>query len=260
MRYFKGYVSISSERDIPMLLHLRNARAISFGQLCDLLMLEGVETVRRSVNWRVSRLQEYGLIERVEQDRFRGEPFFVITQNGLRVLEAHGHSLISLPSTVERIIHYSQVPHAIELVNIRLALRRCGILRSWLSELEIASRNTVLENGRAKDYDAIADILVDDEVHTFAIEYERTAKGSLRYGEIRQMLDTDESVDVVLYLTSDRNILYLLAEEMRGRKKRIGISLSESFRRDPLNANTLLVGEESEVVPFRTMFAPQFQH
>lgn len=259
MRYYKGYVSISDDRDIPMLLHLRNTRAISFGQLCDLLMLEGVETVRRSVSWRVSRLREYGLIERVERDRFLGEPFFVITQSGLRVLEARGHSLISLPSTVEQIVHYSQVPHAIELVNIRLALRKCGILRSWLSELEIASRNTVLEHGRAKDYDAIADILVDGEPQTFAIEYERTAKGSLRYEEIRRMLDVDQTVDVVLYLTSDRNILYLLAEEMRGRKKRIGIALSESFRRDPLNTNTLLTGEESEIVPFRTIFAPLLQ-
>ena len=29
MRYYKGYIAISDERDIPVLLHIRNARAVS---------------------------------------------------------------------------------------------------------------------------------------------------------------------------------------------------------------------------------------
>jgi len=30
MRYYKGYIAISDERDIPALLHIRNARAVTF--------------------------------------------------------------------------------------------------------------------------------------------------------------------------------------------------------------------------------------
>ena len=37
MRYYKGYIAISDERDIPALLHIRNARAVTFDQLCGLL-------------------------------------------------------------------------------------------------------------------------------------------------------------------------------------------------------------------------------
>ncbi|HEY0308149.1 MAG TPA: replication-relaxation family protein [Acidobacteriaceae bacterium] len=255
MRYFKGYVAISDERDIPVLLHVRNARAISFHQLCELLLLEGVEKVRRVVNWRVSRLEQHGLIRRFEQDRFRGQPVFAITPLGLRVLESRGHYLLSLPSTTGRVIHPTQIPHAMELVNIRLALAKHGILRSWLGELEIASRNLVLESGVAKDYDAVAEILVERELRTFAIEYERTAKASARYREIREMLGRDRTVDVVLYLTSDRDVLYLLALEMRGTAKRIGLALSDSFRRDLLDTNTLLAADGSEVIPFRALFA-----
>ncbi len=255
MRYFKGFIDISNERDVPVLLHIRNARAISFRQLRLLLRLEGIETTRRSADWRVTRLQHHGLVERIEEDGFLGEPFFVITPNGLRVLESRGHSLVSLPSSVEQIIHHSQVPHAIELVRIRLALTQHGILRSWLSELEVSSRNTVLPAGEAKDYDAVAEIVVDGQLRTVGIEYERTPKGANRYREIRQMLDRDKTVDVALYLASDRNVLYLLADEMRTAKKRVGIALSESFRENPLDANTLLTGEDSEVTPFRMMFA-----
>ncbi len=80
MRYFRGYLSISDERDVPLLLHVRNARAISFRQLCELLLMDGAEKVRRSVHWRLSRLQQHGFVERADQDRFRGEPCFVITR------------------------------------------------------------------------------------------------------------------------------------------------------------------------------------
>jgi hypothetical protein len=260
MRYFKGHIDISEDRDVPVLLHIRNARAITFRQLRLLLLLEGIETTRRSADWRVTRLQQHSLLERIEKDGFLGEPFFVITSKGLRVLESRGYSLISLPSTVEQIIHHSQVPHAIELVRVRLALAQHGILRSWLSELEVSSRNTVLPLGEAKDYDAVAEIFVDGQLHTLGIEYERTPKGARRYNEIRQMLDRDKTVDVVLYLASDRNVLYLLAEEMRTAKKRLGIALSESFRNNPLDANTLVTGEESEIVPFRMIFAAQTVH
>lgn len=254
MRYFRGYLNISDDRDVPVLLLVRNARAVSFRQLRDLLMLEGVETSRRSIDWRVARLQKHGLIQRIERDRFLGEPFFVITLMGLRVLESRGHSLIALPSTADQILHHSQVPHAIELIRIRLALLKHGILRSWLSDIEIASRNSVLEPGSAKDFDAVAEIQVDGSIHTFAIEYERTPKGGARYREVRQMLNRDRSVDVVLYLATERNVLYLLAEEMKTAKKRIGIALCDAFRENPLEANTLVTGAESEIVPFRALF------
>jgi hypothetical protein len=254
MRYFKGYIGISDDRDVPMLLHLRNARAVTFSQMCDLLELDGVERLRRSVHWRLKRLQQNGLIQRFDQDRFLGQPVFAITTVGLQVLESRGHHLASLPSTTDQIIHRTQLLHAIELVNIRLALARGGVLLSWKCELEITAHNLVLETGRAKDYDALAEICVDGNPKTFAIEYERTIKASARYKEIRELLGRDSTVDVVLYLASDHNVLYLLAVEMRGLAKHVGLALSENFRRDLLDARTLLPSENSDVVPFRELF------
>lgn len=257
MRYFRGYVSISDDRDIPLLLHVRNARALSFDQLTELLLLEGSERVRRSVHWRTARLERHGFITRVEPDRFLGQPVLSISAAGLRLLESRGHFLLSLPSGAEQIIHPSQIQHAMELVNIQLAFARRMILRSWLSELEIASRNMIENAGNAKDYDAIAEILVDDEPQTVGIEYERTAKGSIRYDEIRRMLDRDRSVEAVLYVTSDRYVLHLLAQELRGTKKRLGIALADTLRRDLLDASTLIVERDVEVVSFRELLARQ---
>jgi hypothetical protein len=255
MRYYKGFIALSDAYDVPVLLHIRNARAICTGQLCELIALDGIEQPARSFRWRIARLETAGLIARANAFQYFGKPVYAITQSGLNFLESRGHSLVSLPNTTDQIIHPSQIPHALELVNIRIALATGGILRSWKCELEIASRNLLLENSVTKDYDAIAEIDVDGTSRGFAIEYERSAKASTRYRAIREALDKDNAVDTVLYLTPNDDILYLLAVELRASKKRIGFALSESFRRSLLDTQTLLNTEASEVVPFRDLFA-----
>ena len=37
MRYPRGYIALSDANDVPVLLHIRNARAIQFDQLQDLI-------------------------------------------------------------------------------------------------------------------------------------------------------------------------------------------------------------------------------
>ncbi len=81
------------------------------------------------------------------------------------------HYLVSLPSDTEQILHPSKVAHALELVNIHLALARSGLLRSWKSDVEITSRNLVAAGGAIKDYDAVAEIEVDGCTRTIGIEY-----------------------------------------------------------------------------------------
>lgn len=238
MRYYKGYIALSDACDVPVLLHIRNARAICFDQLFELISLEMVAALSRSLRWRVARLEKAGLIARLERYRYFGKPVFGITQQGLECLETRGHYLLSMPSNTDQILHSSQVPHALELANIRIALAKGGLLRSWKCELEITSRNLMVEKSVTKDYDAIAEIEVEGSAKTFAIEYERNPKASARYRAIREVLDKDDTTDTVLYLTSNDDILYLLAMEMRSSRKRIGFALSESFRRSLLETRT----------------------
>jgi hypothetical protein len=251
VRYYKGYVALSDTCDVPILIHIRNARAIFFEQLRDLILLDGPGMAITSLRWRVARMEKAGLIQRLSDQRHLGRPVFGITQSGLAFLESRGHFLLSLPSTAEQMLHRAQVPHALEMVNIRLALMQSGILRTWKTDLEIASRNLVLETIANKDFDAIAEIDVDGTPHCYAIEYERSPKSAARYRAIREVLDRDETVDAVLYLTANDDILYLLALEMRGARKRIGFALSESFRQSLLDTRTLTNTPNSDIVPLR---------
>jgi hypothetical protein len=112
-----------------------------------------------------------------------------------------------------------------------------------------------LEHSNAKDYDAVVEVSIAGESRIFAIEYERTAKASARYKEIRELLSSDRTVETVLYLTSNHDVLYLLAVELRGVAKQIGIALSDQFRRDLLKTQTLRVGAVDDVIEFRDLIA-----
>lgn len=254
MRYYKGYISLSDTCDVPLLLHVRNARAICFDQLRELLEHSMLAAITRSLHWRVTRLEKAGLVVRLNTRHYLGKPVFGITQLGLECLESHGHCLVSLPSDTEQILHPSQAVHALELVNIRLTFARAGLLRSWRGELEIASRNLVTANAGIKDYDALAEIQVDGCTRTVGIEYEKSAKSMSRYQAIRATLDSDDVTDAVLYITPTDDILYLLAMELRTARKRLGFVLSETFRSFLLDAQTLTNTSGSEVVPLRALF------
>ena len=251
MRYRKGYIALSDSRDVPVLLLIRNARAITFDQVCALAAIEGSESSRRSVYWRLSRLEGCELIRRMTYDRFFSQPIFAITPLGLQFLEFRGHSLLSLPSTAKSIIRKSQILHSVELAGIRVALAQKGLLKSWKWELEIVSRNLAYGTGKMKDFDALAEIVVDAETKCVAIEFERTLKGSGRYEELRSIFKADRTADRVLYLTPNAEILYILALEMRDVGKRIGFVLSETLRSELLDASILTNSPANDVLSFR---------
>jgi len=150
MRYSRGYIALSDASDVPVLLHIRNARAICFDQLRDLILFEcaawpSIHSAGASHEWR--RLVSFSVSG---SSSFRQAGLWNYTGR-VAFLESRGHMLFSLPSTTEKkIIHSLQIPHALELVNIRLALLRAGILLAWKCELEIASRNLVLDGPPAR--------------------------------------------------------------------------------------------------------------
>jgi DNA-binding Lrp family transcriptional regulator len=255
MRYRKGHIAISEDRDVPVLLHVRNARAITQGQLWQLLALEKVEESQRSAEWRIARLEKSGLIERIEAGRFFRQPVFTITTIGMSLLEYRGHTLVSVSSETGHLLHNSQIFHALELVNVRLALAKNGALCSWKTEVEVASRNLVFSTGKTKDFDAIVQIEHDGERYTIGLEYERTVKAAARYTEIREALNRDRAVDMVLYLASSYDVLHVLAVELRGVSKRIGFAISDGFCRDLFAANTLLNTGDQNLVRFEEFLA-----
>ena len=82
MRYRRGQISISDAKDVPLLLTIRNARAITYDQICSLAHMDGIEASKRIVHWRLSRLERSGLVQRMKHDLLahlrKRNPYFAI--------------------------------------------------------------------------------------------------------------------------------------------------------------------------------------
>jgi hypothetical protein len=231
-----SFIQYSSQRDMPMLLAVRNATFICHRQLWEHLLAQGVETSRRSFNWRIQRLTQAGVIRKLPPLLPYPGPVYTITRAGLACLEACGEGLVSLTSDSRSLANVNQMQHYLELAEVRAALRKAGLLKEWTGDLEIRSINLSIDLPLAKDYDAIADLDFEGFRYRIAIEYERSLKSSERYQEIISAITGERQVELVLYLTSSVDLLYQLKAEFERRDFPIALAPSNLFCLNPLTA------------------------
>jgi hypothetical protein len=252
VRYAKASFVVNSERDIPLLRQVRNSKFVSHAQLFEHMKLGGFERSRNSFNWRVKRLIDSGHIAVCAGVFGAGSSVYRITKDGLTLLEYHGQFTTVLHSNTQHLPNTGQVFHALELNNIQLALARRNLLAGWQSELEIASFNTISRTPYCKDYDALVDVWIDDGQARFALEYERTLKGAQHYQRIRSVLESEEQIRTILYLTSGPEVLVHLAHEFEGIKKPLAFCSASAFAGDLLDT-PVITGEGQPAVCFYSL-------
>ena len=64
MRYVKGSIALNPVNDHAVLRHVLRCRHVSHEQLWQFLQLNGHLWPRRTLNWRIQRLVEHGLVVR----------------------------------------------------------------------------------------------------------------------------------------------------------------------------------------------------
>lgn len=251
MRYAKGTLSLGVNRDIPLLLYVRNSRFITHQQLFELMRLAGIEYSRESFNWRTRRLITANYISVCPGDFGNGTVVYRITRQGLVQLENHGRFATVLNSRTQHLPHPSQAHHALELNSIQLSLARRNLLLSWQSDIETASLNTVSTSALEKDYDAIVDVWNNDTAARFGLEYERTLKSVQQYQKIRRALEVENKLGCILYLTAGQEISVHLANEFSGVPKRLAFATAKAFCEQLLDTSVIVYAGQPEV-PFRS--------
>ncbi len=234
------YIQYNPRRDLPLLLAIRNATFICHRQLWNHLSARGIETCRRSFNWRILRLTDAGIVQKLLPLFPYPGPVYTITRAGLVCLEASGEGLVSLTSESRTLADTNQIQHYLELAEIHAALRRTNLLVEWTGDLEVRSINQSIDVPLAKDYDAIADLEFEGTRYRIAIEYERSLKSSRRYDEIIAAIASERQIHVVLYLTSSVDLLYQLKAEFDRQTFPIALASSHVFCQNPLAARLYL--------------------
>jgi hypothetical protein len=218
-----------------MILAIRNAVFISYGQLYIQLRAQGTEANRQGFSWRLSRLVDLGLVRKMKQIVPFSGPTYTITREGLSCLESCSEGLLSLTSESRVLPSETQAAHFLELGEIRGALRRAGILEKWIGDPELKSLNLVLDTPLAKDYDAVADLTIGSKRRlTVAIEFERSVKRATRYREIVERISEETQIDMLLYLTASVEIVYQLKAILIEMAFPIALGASKQFCFDPM--------------------------
>src|SRR5258708_18983281 len=88
MRYRRGHISLADTNDIPLLLTIRNARAITYDQICSLARIDGIAGSKRIVHWRLSTLGTTGSGPAIQDYHFLSPTGFFPYSLGRRRLAA----------------------------------------------------------------------------------------------------------------------------------------------------------------------------
>jgi hypothetical protein len=228
------YIRYNEERDLPMLLAIRNASFISHGQMFDQLVAKGSEASRRAFNWRIQRLVKAGVVMKMPPQLPYCGPVYAITRSGLACLEACGQGLMSLTSESRSLVNPAQILHYLELGEIQAAFQRTRLLREWTGDLEVRSINQSIDLPLAKDYDAIAELELRGSRYRIALEYERSLKSSARYREVVAAIEDESQIQLLVYFTSSIDLLYQLKAEFEDQRFPIVLATSRSFCMSPL--------------------------
>ena len=132
MRYHKGSVGLNQIKDKAILHFVADSRYVTRSQLNSFVFFEYCESNRRVFNWRIQRLVEAGLMRKQIVPYLNGEALYSITRAASK--RWNGWVSITLARTLrgEKDALEFQIPHSLELNNIRIALKATTNLILWI--------------------------------------------------------------------------------------------------------------------------------
>ncbi len=248
MRYQKGSIALSNRQDKAILNFVADSRYVTHSQLYTFTRLDQCEFNKRVFNWRVRRFVRKGLLQKQVLPFLKSEALYSISRAGIQGLEQLGVYYLGANLDREKDAQEAQVPHALEVNNVRLALLRTGTLLYWIPEPFIRILNLSPASSYAKVYDGVARVYLDGEGINFAIEYERTLKSQPKYAKIREAIESEKRLHCFLYLVPTHDLLFSLLHEFWGTKRLVLFGLINEFKEKVLDAPVRAANYHSTVL------------
>ena len=246
----KGNFSLKPDRDLPLLSLIRDTTFISRQQIELLIDGRTNELNYHNRNRRLARLVELGQIQVYPQCFPYPGRVFGITQRGMETLELAGLGILSASADTETLADVGQVPHFMGLNEIEVAARKAFVVRQWIGDRELKSRNIAANRPTQKDYDSIAEIALPSDstssIH-LGVEYERTTKSKERYAQIRKSLDGERQLQGVLYFVDNETTAVFIAREVYSGTVPVGVVIVPQFQSSGAGALARVVQNRSVV-------------
>lgn len=211
MRYPRGSIQLNQSRDLPVLRQILHSEYITRSQLFSFMELHNYERSRNSLDWRLRRLVERGLVTRQAAVAGVGDVVYSVANDTAELLQSMGeYCLVGRGRSTGKNGNQSLL-HAVGLNDIHLSLMRSDLLVRWISAMQIRSQNELTDYGFAKDYDAVVTVRTGIGEYRFALEYERTPKAMKDYRAIASCIGEDTHVSRLLYLVTNYDLLRFIS-------------------------------------------------
>ena len=209
MRYPKGSIQLNQSRDLPLLRQILHSEFITRSQLFEFMDLYGYERSRNSLDWRMRRLVQRGLVTQQGVTAGTRDVVYSLADDTAELLQSMGEYCLSSRSGAKN--SNQSVLHAVGLNDIHLSLLRSQLLVRWTSTMQVRSQNELTDYGFAKDYDAVVTIRTEIGECRFALEYERTPKAMKYYRAIASSVSKEIHLGRVLYLVPNYDLLRFIS-------------------------------------------------
>jgi hypothetical protein len=218
-----------SRRDLIVLAAIRDCGFIRADQLVAVIRQRGIPCPRnRKVYDFTTRLSKLGLIALHQRALMGNLGVYAVTNEGHAMLRECGYGL---ECDANAHSDPAGVPHFVALTDMMLRFYREYKVGYWLTDFVVRSENVGRgASGLAKDYDAVAEVQLDNAPLTIAIEYERTLKNRARYRELAATYLADKYVQIVLCLLDSHKWVAPVAEAFTVPGRRLCFVNYEQFR------------------------------
>jgi hypothetical protein len=229
MRFPKGSLHLSPSRDLPLLRQILHSEFATHSQLFEFMSLNHYEENRKSLDWRLRRLVNRGLLRREATRGCTGEFVYSVGSTAATLLQGMGEYCLVGRDRFNGKEAERSLLHAIELNEIHLSALRAGLLVRWISSTEIRSQNELTGFGFAKDYDAVLTVRTEPGEQRFALEYERSPKPKRYYRTVAASLNREAHVNQVLYLVCNYDLLQFISGFFRDYRCRVFFGLVKDW-------------------------------
>ena len=175
-----------------------------------------------------------GLLRKQDPPILGGDTLYSVKRAGIQALERLGICYLGASLEREQDGEGFQIPHALEVNAIHLAMMQTLLLKQWIPESLIRVLNLSPHYAYSKVYDGIASLSLAGRRIDVAVEFERTLKSQAKYQKIRVAIESEKRTEGVLYLVPTEELLDSLRNEFWRTSKCVLFGLVDNFKRDRL--------------------------
>jgi hypothetical protein len=226
-----------TRNDLRVLTAIRDCGFVRINQLREMLLYRGFKQISVKYTYTLAnRLAKLGLVALNRYGLLSDAGVYTATSEGRELLCKCGCGLDDKVNA-DPLKSSASFEHYVTLNDIMLKLYKVFPVSYWLSDFLVQSENQLRkEQGFAKDYDAVCEIVVNKKQLILAIEYEHTLKNRASYREVFESYMKDPYIQLVIFIVDSPKWIGPITESIKVPGRRLCFVTTKQFLTQTFNS------------------------